>query len=253
MCKKSLYEVLQVDKEASPEAIAASYQQIKARYNAQFDEGDLDARTNLTILQEAYDVLRSPERRKQYDQAQANPAPRYSPVSDAEYAAMRSRDSVFLKWWKDNLTGKLFLALVFFGAIFAFYKFAGQNKGYKVESNRVENEKTLVEGAVKVGDGVVKNQDKLIDKSYDIASRNAEMRKREMDSVANAREELLAQRRRMQEEAIRHAEWSREQAEKRQAEIDARNTINRDKQALCNIYASSGRYAEARSSGCYSR
>lgn len=66
MASKSLYEILQVHQEASPEVIKAAYKSLSAKYHPDRDSS-LGASKTFADIQRAYEVLSDPVRRRQYD------------------------------------------------------------------------------------------------------------------------------------------------------------------------------------------
>jgi colicin import membrane protein len=64
----SLYDILEVSKLASPEAISESYKRLYAKYSGESASGNEDATNRLIALREACTTLANPEKRKAYDQ-----------------------------------------------------------------------------------------------------------------------------------------------------------------------------------------
>ena len=64
--RASHYKVLQVDWEAEPEVIQAAYRGLARKYHPDVDPSQEAAR-RMTEINEAFAVLRDPERRRQYD------------------------------------------------------------------------------------------------------------------------------------------------------------------------------------------
>jgi molecular chaperone DnaJ len=65
---KDLYEILGVQKSASPEEIKKAYRKLARQYHPDRNPGDTQAEERFKEIQGAYDVLRDPKKRKQYDQ-----------------------------------------------------------------------------------------------------------------------------------------------------------------------------------------
>lgn len=120
----------------------------------------------------------------------------------------------------------------------------------KNDAYRAENERILV-------DGVVQNQEKLIDNSHDIASQEAERRRVELEYRANAGGQILEMEQKRLEAQQQQQKWAQEQYEKDRQQYEkerqmreAQARAEREKRSLCNIYISERRYAEARETGC---
>lgn len=69
MSSKSLYEILQVHPDASPEVIKAAYKSLSTKYHPDRDKS-ADAARRFAEIQKAFEVLSDPDRRRGYD---ANP------------------------------------------------------------------------------------------------------------------------------------------------------------------------------------
>ena len=66
---KSLYEIQQVHHDAPPEVIKAAYKSLSTKYHPDRDKS-ADAARRFAEIQQAFEVLSDPDRRRRYD---ANP------------------------------------------------------------------------------------------------------------------------------------------------------------------------------------
>ncbi len=67
MAGKDYYRILGVDKSASPDQIKKAYRKLALKYHPDHNEGDKSAEAKFKDLNEAYAVLKDPEKRRQYD------------------------------------------------------------------------------------------------------------------------------------------------------------------------------------------
>lgn len=68
MAKRDYYEVLGVAKNASEDEIKKAYRKIAIKYHPDRNPGNKEAEEKFKEAAEAYDVLRDPQKRQQYDQ-----------------------------------------------------------------------------------------------------------------------------------------------------------------------------------------
>ncbi len=66
--KRDYYEVLGLDKGADDGAIKKAYRSLAKKYHPDLNPGDKEAEASFKEVNEAYDVLSDPEKRKKYDQ-----------------------------------------------------------------------------------------------------------------------------------------------------------------------------------------
>lgn len=251
------YDLLQVSPKASPDVINAAYAQIKAKVLASASEGDQDAKNQLVFLEEALAVLSSPEKRAAYDAKLSESVATPSPALSMSYVD----ESAFSPSWQQSTVGRILIAGVFFAVVFSVYKFVGQRGDHKIQNKQLEIQSQKELGAVqndatRAGtersfvQGTVQNQEKLIDKAYDIASRETEQRKTELEYRANATAQQLEMQRQRQEAMLQDQRWRQEQYEKDRQAREARMEADAPKRQLCNMYALNGKTREAQAAGC---
>ena len=67
MAKRDYYEVLGVNKSASPEQIKSAYRKLAVKHHPDKNKGDKGAEEKFKEASEAYHVLSNPERKQNYD------------------------------------------------------------------------------------------------------------------------------------------------------------------------------------------
>lgn len=257
--KLSYYEVLQVSAKASPEVIEAAYQRLKPLLSDAARSGDQEARNQLFFLEESYAVLSSPEKRAAYDSASSEVPTTASPITYPSAGAYAYEpDGGFLGWWRDSLTAKLMLGLAVFAAAYSFYKFTGQrgeqqiqNRQVDVQESRAQSEAYRAENERIQAEGTISTQNKLIDRSYEVASQEAERRRAELEYRANAGSKSLEMQQQRLEAQLQQQRWAQEQYEKDRQMREAREQAEAPKKQLCNMYALNGNVRDARAAGCY--
>jgi molecular chaperone DnaJ len=68
MAKRDYYEVLGVEKNATPEELKKAYRKLALQYHPDRNPGDKEAEEKFKEAAEAYDVLSNPEKKARYDQ-----------------------------------------------------------------------------------------------------------------------------------------------------------------------------------------
>jgi molecular chaperone DnaJ/curved DNA-binding protein len=77
------YQVLEVDEGASAEEVKKAYRRLARTYHPDRNPDDPEAEERFKAVQEAYEVLSDPQKRKAYDRARRNPFAGYGPGFDA--------------------------------------------------------------------------------------------------------------------------------------------------------------------------
>jgi len=67
MSKRDYYEILGLERGASPEEIKKAYRTMAKKYHPDFNKNDAEAEKKFTEIKDAYDVLNDPQKREQYD------------------------------------------------------------------------------------------------------------------------------------------------------------------------------------------
>lgn len=258
--KLSYYEVLQVSAIASPDVIEAAYQKLKPYLSAAAANGDQEARNQLFFLEESYAVVSSPEKRAAYDASLSPEMPAQSDKPMTAYAF--ESESTFMSWWRDSMTAKLMLGIAIFTAAYSLYKYMALGSDQQIRNRQVnvqevrdlgkvqndayraESERILVQGALG-------NQNKVIDRSYDIESQEAARCKAELEYRANAGSKSLEMQQQRLEAQLQQQRWAQEQYEKERQHREARELADAPKKQLCNMYALNGNVRDARAAGCY--
>jgi curved DNA-binding protein CbpA len=125
----TLYDLLEVNQSASPEAIQASYKRLYAKHVELAANGNEDATNYLVALRDAFSTLSDAERRRRYD---ARLAAKEIPLEMQEVAAQSIRKPIFV-----------LLALVIAGLIFAGYRADVERTRLETERVRLEHERAL--------------------------------------------------------------------------------------------------------------
>ena len=104
MAKRDYYEVLGIEKNASPDDVKRAYRRMAIKYHPDKNPGDKAAEAKFKECAEAYEVLSDAEKRKQYDQF-GHEGLRSSGVHD--YSHMKV-DDIFSMFGLEDLFGDFF-------------------------------------------------------------------------------------------------------------------------------------------------
>ena len=66
--KKDFYEILGIDKSATPEQVKKAYRKKAIEYHPDKNPGDKEAEEKFKLAAEAYEVLSDPDKKARYDQ-----------------------------------------------------------------------------------------------------------------------------------------------------------------------------------------
>ena len=218
--KRTFYSILQVSDDADIDAIIASYQRLRSKYEG---IGDAEARNELNFINHAFETLSDSGKRNLYDR-QIGSIPASSTIQYG-YA-----DQPGETWFASS---KLFLLMAVVLAIIVY----GLKNNHTEEVSKITVSKEAVvgdneakridaENKLILYDGTVKNVSKAIDKSAEIAERSleikrqeAEIRRMEAENRIKINEASLKQR----NEAKKVAEERRESCEYLRSLIDQAN------------------------------
>lgn len=90
MASKDFYQILGLDEKASEEQIKTAFRKLAKTYHPDRNPGDKEAEERFKEINEAYDVLSNPQKRRQYDQMRKYGA--YGPFTGADRGAYNPYD-----------------------------------------------------------------------------------------------------------------------------------------------------------------
>lgn len=218
----TLYDLLEINQSASPEAIAAGYRRLHQRFAEPAGAGDEDATNRLIALREAYTTLSDPVRRQRYD---ARLAARE--VEDTE-----APPTAFVKW--------LLIAAVLGASGVGYAKYRAEQA-----QARLESERAIAASKAAELEAQKDYEEKLA------ASRAEQQRRRDLAADQASRERDIAysnQVSRNLQHAETQARWERQREEQHQATLErqqqyeAERQLAREKAYLRKIEAENARY-----------
>lgn len=241
--KRTLYEILGVDKNAAPELIAEAYRTSLARCEERLSRGDPDAQTDAVTIKDAYAVLSDPNLRTVYD---ARSAARLAQDHDVQISAVQFVDgsrSTFLSWWQTSkvgftLIGMFVLLLTYLGLGY----FAESNKATVLEqvgtadqetaAAAATNEGKLIEGAVRNEELAITHQAQILNRVVDVSEQRESRYRQELDYRAYAGARQLEVERRAQDARL---EAQRSQQRLQEAQLESQRNKHAEEQRLRQI------------------
>ena len=258
--KKTLYEILGVDKSAPQELIHDAYKLMLARLGASLDNGDAKAQNDIVVLKDAYYVLSNGYKRAEYDL-------KLQSVSDNEnmarlhggYSLDVKQDPilqpsyshagpVFLTWWTTSktsllLTGVFVLFLAYIGL--GYFSTSSEVKIAtkemqeigKIEAARVVNEGKLVDGVVKNEEVAIHHEAQVINRAISVAEEQEARRRQELEYRANANAQYIEIQKREQDARLemqkRQLEVQRKQQDDYQKRIEVQKSERETRYYTC--------------------
>lgn len=219
----SLYDILEVSKIASPEAISESYKRLYANYSGDSAQGNEDATNRLIALREAYNTLANPEKRKAYDQK----------LAAAEFVDEDSRPQFsFLKL--------LLIASILgtCGVAYSKYKASEEQARLQIEEKAAAVRLAELEARKAKEEKLAAEQaeyQRRRDEAYERANREREYNYGKQVSRDIQKGEMLA---RWEKEK----EARQQENEERQKQYDAERQLAKEKAYLRKIEAENARY-----------
>ncbi len=92
---KNYYKILGIDENASPDEIKKSYRALARQYHPDRNPNQPDAEERFKSIQEAYDVLSDPKRRREYNQYRKDPFAPYQTSNGEKY--YRTQDGTYVR------------------------------------------------------------------------------------------------------------------------------------------------------------
>jgi len=241
MTTKTLYTILEVAPNASPDTVAAAYQAVKGRLAQQ--SGPL-ADTRRIAIEEAYKTLSDPLQRARYDQvlaAKASPARGVAMTPAADFGEPKP-------WYLSPLAMIGFAVVVVLAALF-YYKHEQRVEYERIAKIEQERREAEVEAKTKADEAKAEREDAEraaraeAGRRYDKALETVQtIQSRQIgaitsQTVANAERQAAIAR---QNEA--NARDRQEQMERNRADVAARQRLEEDKRKLQNLQIQNGHY-----------
>lgn len=235
--RKTLYQVLQVARNATPEVITAAYE---ARLRELGASAAPEVQSERTLLKEAHDILVDAVRRKLYDDKLREEAMRALSSGGEEAPRARPASAVVVEAPGSSpmgwMIGLALLAAVAVGAGWIYF-----DHKHKAEQLRLERERT--EAAQKLREEQQRQAEERAAWAREQSEKNREeaewrraLYERERDAARSRSDQLRAEQQQRYEDQRKQAEERRleaqRQAEERQNQYRAQQQLQREQQYL---------------------
>ena len=103
---KDYYEILELDEDATQDAVKKAYRRLARKYHPDRNPGDESASDHFKVVQEAYEVLSDESARRRYDRQRRNPfGPGRDHVTSGGSHFRRTPDGTYIRFDTDNPAG----------------------------------------------------------------------------------------------------------------------------------------------------
>lgn len=259
--KKTLYSALKL----SPGASQSEVDAVCTQQTEQLRSGQTVA--DAATITYAVDTLSNVDRRRAYDLSLLRGLQPSRPVPPEPVVPNYRPDigaSAFLEWWG---TGRLLAVLVVFGliivgALFLTYRNQAAKRDVdrtraqieqakaassaQTEAERVQVERTYVQGTLDNQGTAVREGARIADRHYDVQGRAETRRSTELEYKASATHEGLNQSRTVINNQETQASWTREQYEQERTRAIALQEQARDRATLIATYLGRNQFQLAR-------
>lgn len=212
--KKSLYDILELSRLASAEAVQAAYERLSSALTPKVEAGDDDARTRLVGVREAYSTLSDPAKRALYDvrlAAALQPAPEPEMIDVPEDADKR-------KLWLYAGAAMVLLTLAF-GSVRMY-----TNHQAQMERERLQKLEALERERLRI-------EEQRLQAQREAEARRVGAAEQAIDRSFSRQEQMDSERQRRQLESDRLQLERQKQLENRQKDMQARQSQREEQMA----------------------
>lgn len=234
MENKSLYTILNIRPDASPDQVETAYAELlhQLKDGTEANPGG-DDRIRLIAAKEAYTVLSNPVARQQYNQKLLAPS---TLSSGSGVVVIESAES----------SGMVKLLLVGVIAIVAIWVY--NNNAIELEKTAIEREKAVRENQLRVEETQLQRQQQKKQEAEEQARLLREKMYRESRELDYRLQQDAREQQSAQQQAVREQQYKQQQEEsrRRQQQYEAERQLEKEKQALQRL-----QYENRRNSGRY--